>query len=44
MTAASHLRVRNGIYLGLRPGAISVLDDDYFGRDVNRSLHSVSNV
>ena len=29
-SAHEHLRVRNGIYLGLRPGAVSTLDDSYF--------------
>lgn len=27
---AAHLRVKNGVYLGLRPGAVSKLDDSYF--------------
>jgi hypothetical protein len=27
---AAHLRVKNGIYLGLRPGAVSKLDDSWF--------------
>ena len=34
---AAHLRVKNGVYQGLRPGAVSKLDDSYFGdrNDVN---------
>jgi hypothetical protein len=26
----AHLRVKNGVYLGLRPGAVCKLDDSYF--------------
>jgi len=29
---AARLRVKNGVYLGLRPGALSNLDDGYFSR------------
>ena len=27
---AAHLRVKNGVYVGLRPGALARLDDSYF--------------
>ena len=27
----AHLRIKNGVYVGLRPGAVSIMDDSYFG-------------
>ena len=28
---AAQLRQKNGVYLGLRPGAVTLVDDSYFG-------------